>query len=313
MVVAKITQAAGALASGLSVRCEVGFAMPPGQQQTVGSLPAEQLDGNRFRCDIGTSARAAIRNNHVLVYEWLVEGVGANGQMAILGRSGLLRYQVGCDQQASAAFLRNMQATVESAFGGTKKSMNQIRQMGYVPTHFTRQPLPLPPLVVQKVFKGMGVAFARPDDLPATGGLGDGSAPRVDRPNLLLFAPDSTVSGRDDLARPGARYSLIGWGYTANLARSPIHQPPQLGCVPLHEWFIHEAGVHTEDGGFAPLADATVLGARHDKLWDIHFWRDASGTPRLGILNFPNASGGAEPPGYEAPTGSFYYPGFSSP
>lgn len=312
VIEATITQAGGALASGLAVRCEVSFALPPGHPQTVRSLPAARLDGNRFRCDIGASARAPIRNNHLLIYEWFVEGLGANGQMAILGRSGLLRHQVGCDQQTASAFLRNMQGTVVSAFGGTQ-SLSQIQQKGYAPTHFTHQPFPLPPLLVQRVFKGMGVAFARRDDLPAASGLDDGSAPRVDSPNLLLFVPARTVPGHDSLAAHGTSYSLIGWAYTATLTRSPIDQPPQLGCIPLHEWFMHEAGVHTKDGGFAPRAGATVPGARHDRLWDLHVWFDASGTPRLGMFNFPDASSGAVPGGYEAPVGSFFYPSFHSP
>jgi hypothetical protein len=238
----------------------------------------------------------------VLRFEWLVESVSSQGQANPVARSGLKRFHVGCADPSQ--FLRADQAAVLSRFGGLSTTA-QILQSGYLPSHPTVHDL----LPVNRVFKGMGVAFARAQDLAAAGNFEPSGLPQSGQPNLLLFLPSATVAGRPDLSRPDATYSLIGWAYAVNLTTAPGPFPPSVGCFPLHEWFFHEAGVHTLDGGFS-LGVASAPGVPHERLWDLHVWaRPDSGIPELAILNVTGAGGATTPSaGFEAPEGSFFHP-----
>jgi hypothetical protein len=228
--------------------------------------------------------------------------VSSQGQANPVARSGVKTFHVGCADPSR--FLRDDQAAVLGSFGALSTTA-QILLAGYLPTHPTVHDL----APVNKVFKGMGVAFARAQDLAAAGNFVPSGLPQSGQPNLLLFLPSATVAGRPDLSHPAATYALIGWAYAVNLTTAPGPFPPNVGCFPLHEWFFHEAGVHTLDGGFS-LGVASALGVPHERLWDLHLWaRSGSGIPELAILNVTGAGGATTPSvGFEAPEGSFFHP-----
>lgn len=317
---ATITQNNGPPDPALRVTCDFNFAAPPGQLAPSRTIVATPITDTLFRCTLPAATQAAVRNNHVLVFEWIVEGA-SNGQLVPVARSGVQRFQVGCDGPAAVASLTGVQGSVLSRFGA-QMTFAQIAAAGYLPTHSTLLPTitqtPLgsvsgPPFVlVQKVFDGMGVAFARAIDVPGATGFVPSGPLTVASPNLLLFVPSATVPGDATLAAPNATFRLIGWAYAANLASFPLPNPPGFGCFPLHEWFLHEAGVHTLDGGFTPNASVGTLGAGHARLWDLHVWVGAAGVPGLGILNV-NGAGTPTPSGFIAPAGSFFHPPFAQP
>jgi len=122
-------------------------------------------------------------------------------------------------------------------------------------------------------------------------------------------------------------YELVGWGY--GLPFVPLLAPPDqpaTGCVPYHEWFIHEAGWHTpDDGGMfldpTPLdpdpADippaALDLGATplnyHPRIWDTHYFWDGPGTtPWMAIYNYDDDGDLLPSQGAAPPAGMFFYP-----
>lgn len=152
------------------------------------------------------------------------------------------------------------------------------------------------------------------------------SAVRMGPPSLLFFRPRprriaipgvrTTVpleSRRQYLARladpfPDPPYSLVGWAYSE--PQRDAKRRPRLGCVPSKHWFLHEAGYHLADGGFAPtppLPPEAAPGAQrifrptdtplavvqpggppyfshprpapdpwHPRIWDLHMWLDPS-------------------------------------
>jgi hypothetical protein len=300
ILAATITQDNGELDPSLRVRCEFFFERPPTQLPNVRSVPAQRMAGNVYNCTLTTGPQ--LRNNHVLLFEWIVESLNPQGQATPVARSGVKTFHVGCANPSQ--FLRADQAAVLGSFGALT-TIDQILLAGYVPTHPTLHDL----IPMNKVFQGMGVAFARLQDVAAAGNFVPSGLPLSGQPNLLLFLPSVTVAGRPDLAPPNATFALIGWAYAVNLTTAPGPFPPNVGCFPLHEWFFHEAGVHTLDGGFS-LGVASALGVPHERLWDLHVWaRPASGVPRLAIVNV-TAAGGATTPsaGFVAPEGSFFHP-----
>jgi hypothetical protein len=310
---AVITQNGEAIDPGLVVRCDVFFGVPPTQPPIVASIAAARQAGNVFSCELPEDI--VIRNNHVMNFEWVVESIN-DGQAVPVARSGVRTFHIGCDDPAG--FLRNDQATVLARFGELDNVV-AIGAAGYLPTHPATAPsvpgLPSPQLQTNKVFKGMGAAFARAVDVPAGGGFVPFGTPVSGDPNLLLFRPSATVAGSPDLADPLATYTLIGWAYAATIGDDlPADRPPSTGCFPLHEWFFHEEGHHTVDGGFTPGPPFSAIGVYHPRLWDLHVWADASGVPRLGILNVTGAGAATTPAdGYEAAANSFFYPFFTDP
>ncbi len=310
ILAATITQNGGALAPSLRVRCEFFFERPPQQLPTVRSVVADRMAGNVYNCTLTPGPQ--LRNNHVLLFEWFVESLNQQGQATPVARSGVKRFHVGCGNPSQ--FLRNDQTAVVATFGALTTTA-QILVAGYVPTHSTVTFVPgvLGPSAVNKVFKGMGVAFARAQDVLAAGNFAPSGLPVSGQPNLLLFLPSLTVAGQPDLAHPSATYSLIGWAYAVNLITVPGPFPPNVGCFPLHEWFFHSAGVHTLDGGFS-LGVASALGVPHEQLWDLHVWRRGSGVPELAIVNVTGAGGATTPSaGFEAPANSFFHPDIPLP
>jgi hypothetical protein len=303
ILAATITQNNGELDPRLRVRCEFSFERPAGtlQPPNVRSVPAQRIAGNDYNCTL--TLGPSLRNNHVLVFEWLVESVNQQGEATPVARSGVKRFHVGCPIDDPTEFLRLDQAQVVSALGALT-TVAQILAAGYVPTHSTF----LDQFPVNRVFRGMGVAFARAQDLAATGNFVPSGPPQSGHPNLLLFLPSATVAGRPDLSRPDATYRLIGWAYAANRVTVPGPFPPNTGCFPLHEWFFHEAGVHTLDGGFS-LGVSSAPGVPHERLWDLHVWARPNSIPELAILNVTTAGGATTPSaGFVAPVGSFFHP-----
>jgi len=315
ILAATITQNNGQLNPSLRVRCVIFSERPPQQLPAVRSVAAQALAGNTYNCVLPDTLR--IRNNHVLLFEWLVESINEQGEANPVARSGVKQFHVGCADPAQ--FLRNDQAAVLGRFAGVFTT-NQLLDLGYVPTHpavttieVNAGGVPVPtPFTGNKVFRGMGVAFARAADILAAGNFVPSGLPVSGQPNLLLMQPSTTVAGRPDLAPLGATFTLLGWAYAVNLSTVPGPFPPDVGCFPLHEWFFHEAGVHTLDGGFTPSFGAP--GVEHDRLWDVHVWSRASGLPELGILNVTGAGGATTPgAGFDAPAGSFFHPDIPLP
>lgn len=305
ILAATITQNNGPLNPSLRVRCEFFSERPPTQLPNVRSVAAERMAGNVYNCTLTLGPQ--LRTNHVLLFEWLVESVNQQGQATPVARSGVKTFHVGCANPSQ--FLRTDQTAVLATFGALTTTV-QILLAGYVPTHPTVHELN----PVNKIFKGMGVAFARAQDVLAAGNFAPSGLPLSGRPNLLLFLPSATVAGRPDLAHPNATYTLIGWAYAVNLITVPGPFPPNVGCFPLHEWFFHEAGVHTLDGGFS-LGVASAVGVPHERLWDLHVWARPSGVPELAIVNVTGGVGGATTPsaGFEAPGNSFFHPDIPLP
>jgi hypothetical protein len=311
---AVITQNGEAIDPSLRVRCEVSFAVPRTQIATVQSIDAERQAGTVFSCALPDGT--AVRNNNVMQFEWIAESIN-DGEAVPVAKSGVKTFQIGCDDPAG--FLRADQASVMERFGALT-TLAAIGVAGFLPTHPTTVSVsvggvPSPQLPTNKVFKGMGAAFARAVDVPAAGGFVPLGAPASGDPNLLLFRPSATVEGRPDLADPFATYALIGWAYAATVGGDfPADTPPGAGCFPLHEWFFHEEGHHTMDGGFTPGPQFSAIGVYHPRVWDMHVWADASGVPRLGILNVTGAGGATTPgDGFEASADSFFYPAFTDP
>jgi hypothetical protein len=245
ILAATITQNNGQLNPSLRVRCELFFVAPPTQLSNVRSVPAEQLGGNTYNCVVPPDTR--IRNNHVLTFEWFVESINAQGEATPVARSGDKQFQVGCPDPAQ--FLRDDQTAVLARFGGVLTS-DRILSLGYVPTHPAATTLNVDvggvtvptPFAGNKVFRGMGVAFARSADILSAGNFVPSGMPVSGQPNLLLMQPSTTVAGRPDLAPLDATFTLLGWAYAVNLSTVPGPFPPISGCFPLHEWFFHEAG-----------------------------------------------------------------------
>ncbi|HEX6993341.1 MAG TPA: hypothetical protein VF339_04265 [Gammaproteobacteria bacterium] len=129
-------------------------------------------------------------------------------------------------------------------------------------------------------------------------------------PPLLLYVPSPATTPDDWLDFDGddGPYTLVGWAFFAPYGPE---LPRMLECIEPDEWFVHEAGWHTRDGGMRltpdtpseqppPPADVDVL-FWHPRVWDIHFWIEEDGPPAVSFDN-PNA----RPGGLELPKGAFY-------
>ena len=129
-------------------------------------------------------------------------------------------------------------------------------------------------------------------------------------PPLLLYAPSPATTPDDWLDFDGddGPYTLVGWAFFAPHGPEP---PRMLECIEPDEWFVHEAGWHTRDGGMRltpdtpyeqppPPAGVDVL-FWHPRVWDIHFWIEEDGPPAVSFDN-PNA----RPGGLALPEGAFY-------
>lgn len=158
--------------------------------------------------------------------------------------------------------------------------------------------------------QGIGVSFIKAGNAPP------------DLPGILFTVGANGADLTDD--QPDEPYTVVGWGHGAVWPSQAQPPQPLLGCVPYHEWFIHEAGWHTpDDGGMVldvppynplmPPQAAIELGASpdnwHPRFWDTHYWWDGPGTmPWMSIFHH-DASGALIPAtGVATPNGMFFYP-----
>ena len=230
---------------------------------------------------------------------WGIDYGVVGGQEHANKETAEMETRVGCSSTATALTLAAEQAAVMARWGGVT---NPQLHPQLLPTHGYLS------------FAGVGVAFLI-DGSPATATAGS--------PALLLFAPSSPAP-----AIPDPPYTLIGWAYTSPYVPDA---EPVLGCIPRENWFIHEAGYHPPNGGFAPAppAEATPgaaaggvppvfgfppppLGVPHGRFWDLHLFATPSGTAAIGV---PDTTGnaGSNPAGIPAtgapfPGGSFFFP-----
>jgi hypothetical protein len=309
-ITAKITWDGEPLDPVWRVRCQFRFRTNP--RSAVGPRPdVNALRGpdNLYGCVLPTLTMP--QDHHVLEFEWLVGAFDNFGIFNVLQRSGVIVKQLGClNTGQPEQFLRGNQSGVLDRFGETTTE-SELKDADYIQSH----PFPISLFVVgNTVFEGMGEAWVRRDDLKAA----LNQAPSVifpKEPSVLMFLPDGGDLGNRTLR-------LLGWAYAVNDQTAPFPDPPDIPgfCIPRHEWFFHEAGIHTADGGFSPGIPPDPLGVPHARLWDVHLWLDvATGVPRFGICNHEDdeeareCDGTVTPDGLVPPQGSFFYPEITFP
>lgn len=151
----------------------------------------------------------------------------------------------------------------------------------------------------------------------------------VNNPDLLQFKPRDRFPGEteegylqqitDNAQEGGSRLVGLVYGVLHNDAK----RRPSMGCIPSSEWFIHEAGSHTQDGGMIrfqvnedvpgetlvnglvppPGFNAPFGSVWHPRIWDLHAWlpEDEDALPILQIDS-------PEPiPGLAMAPGLFFY------
>ena len=139
------------------------------------------------------------------------------------------------------------------------------------------------------------------------------------RPSAGLPIAGVTGTPPQNPDEPDAALRLVTvsrWTLSARPTSLPNFPDIKGFCIPNHEWFFHEAGVHTADGGFSPGIPPNPVGVPHARLWDVHLWLNtATGVPRFGICNNEDpdgreCDGGAVTPanGFVPPVDSFFYP-----
>ena len=129
-------------------------------------------------------------------------------------------------------------------------------------------------------------------------------------PDLLFYEPDPAASDVSDPSGADFPYRLRGWGYITWYDYNQ-HPTSLSRCLVRDDWFVHERGVHTLDGGMearppqedvhgtAPGNDFAVPsplnpGVPHPRWWDIHFWLDER-VPAVSLLNPGSPIRGVDP------------------
>jgi hypothetical protein len=138
----------------------------------------------------------------------------------------------------------------------------------------------------------------------------DNTHMRPPMPQLLLYAPAPSSSPADwiDFDGPDGPYQLVGWAFLAPYKVGST--PPELPCLRVDDWFVHEAGWHLTNGTMLLTPGAETEPPRppiktgvhfwHPSGWDIHFWI-GNDVPTIAFDN-PRARDG----GLCLPDGSFY-------
>jgi len=164
-----------------------------------------------------------------------------------------------------------------------------LPRLGYpVPTHFMVS------------LRNMGFTMAKTE--VATGA----NTVRFGPPDLAMYAPRRQRAVNETRAEyfrrvtdilPDRPYRLAGWAYAQT--QRDVRRRPSLRCIPSKHWFVHEAGFHSDDGGFLPTpprpervrgetrvvvmedsVTAAALGTSParpvwlPRIWDLHFWLD---------------------------------------
>ncbi|HEX5726856.1 MAG TPA: hypothetical protein VFX98_15375 [Longimicrobiaceae bacterium] len=201
----------------------------------------------------------------------------------------------GCDPATREALLREVQDSILKWYDVPNPLAVLAPQ--WIPAHF----------VVSNYGYGMAMA-------PASAAVDMPENPNPFEPLLLMYRPRNNSDGLDHI--PDPPYELVGWGYGG--AFDPAHKP-DMGCaIVAEEFFIHEAGYHTPDGGFVatPPAEATpgsvvaerplpptTVGVWHPRVWDVHVWVNRGGTPVVEPCL------GLEIPGLSLAAAGFFFQG----
>lgn len=189
-----------------------------------------------------------------------------------------------CTSPERAAKLRSLQSAITETFPAVVTAFDSVTVAdrvlgGYELSHG------------YAVLDGMGVTLV---NVRAAAG----------KPELLVYRPAGDPADWSDADRADPPYTLVGWGYLSPIAGGP----PSRDCLETTEWFIHEAGWHMRDGTMLVTPGATAEPARpsdkasniwywHPRAWDIHLWIDASGLPRVTLLDEAAPRGGLTLPG----------------
>ena len=262
----------------------------------------------RYRV-VPTQAVAGLRADH-LFWEWFIDyRRGSSGVITARSASEDAPHDmvIGCtaaDTEATLRTIRLAAAQFDDEYGNNP---------GY----------PIFSHIIPASLLNQGVPMARASKLFS---LDDVS---VNQPDLLQFAPRARFPGEseaiyqqmitDSAPDKGSRLAALSYGVFHNSAT----RRPQLGCVPSSEWFIHEAGAHTQNGGMRRFqVDEEVRGMElvnglappagfnmpagsvwHPRIWDLHAWlpEDETALPILQIDSpFPI-------PGLAMAPGLFFY------
>jgi len=134
--------------------------------------------------------------------------------------------------------LRAAQTEIVGRFGELHIGLTQMKptyfdaEGGFVPSHLFA------------TITGNGLTMARvhgADDAHT-------AAKNVNEPDLLFYAPKNpTAKANYADTLPDGDYVLIGWGYYQDYTPG---QKPEMAGMTAGDWFVHERGVHTLDGGF---------------------------------------------------------------
>ncbi len=209
-------------------------------------------------------------------------GAGVLLALSLLAASNATA-QSRCTPDQRRESLRALQARVTSTFPATFTSFDSLAVRGgpfegYNLSHG------------YVVLEGMGMALVnvRPKD----GG-----------PQLLFYEASGNPERWLDFEEADPPYRLVGWGYFFGMNEPP----PAMHCLRKDDWFIHEAGWHMKDGSMLITAGAESEPARpegasgiwywHPRAWDVHFWIDPSGDPRVTLVDEKAARGGIALPG----------------
>ena len=145
------------------------------------------------------------------------------------------------------------------------------------------------------------------------------------RPNLLFF---------DQKDGPRDTWEVIGFGYGFDYTPCV---PPVVGCIPQHEWMVHEAGYHRVplgDGGMTLATDddlsrvsvsdsvdpfgcepvyyedlsQRVSQVRHGRMWSVHAWIPPEGGEPVIADTDPWARWRNAPDRVAMDEGTFFHP-----
>lgn len=273
-----------------------------------GSAAAQPGDGTRFFFVPAGVLQFPV--SHTLFYQWFMEYSLADGGTEVLTvQSEERRLVVGCTPEGTSRDLGEALAAHADRLTTTTPHVLAPLQGFPVPAHLNASIL------------GNGMTFAiPPGQIPTAGGVD------LNRPSLAFYAPrprapDETVASYNStVSEPlfaDSPYSFIGIAYTA--AYDPARRPT-VGCIPSHQWFVHEAGFHLLNGGMlmTPPNDNGVRGSGtifaappvfpppgvwHSRFWDLHVWLPPDGNPANPIMTILRPGG---VPGLTLPAGAFF-------
>lgn len=263
---------------------------------------------NRYRV-VPPQAIGALKADH-LFWEWFIDyRRGASGVITARSASPDKPHDmvVGCT-------VNDIEVTLRSIRNAAAQFSDDYRE---------NRSHPVFAHIIAASLANQGIPMARAGKIFS---LGDVS---VNQPDLLQFRPRPRFPGEseeiyqqlitDNAQEGGSRLEGLVYGVTHNDTK----RRPRLGCIPSSEWFIHEAGSHTPDGGMirfqvnedvpgetlvngvaAPAGFNAPFGSVwHPRIWDLHAWlpEDEDALPILQIDS-------PEPiPGLQMRPGLFFY------